>query len=97
MNAYIQRWIVDIGDKVKKGDVLATLFVPELVEDHATKKATVALDQERIVLAKVVVQVAQADVDAALARVEEARAELAGCQAEVVWQVWQVCAKPPAT
>ena len=34
MNAYIQKWIVDIGDKVKKGDVLATLFVPELVEDH---------------------------------------------------------------
>ena len=26
--AYIQNWIVDIGDKVKKGDVLATLFAP---------------------------------------------------------------------
>jgi len=29
MTAYIEKWIVDIGDKVKKGDVLATLFVPE--------------------------------------------------------------------
>ncbi len=28
MNAYIQKWIVDIGDKVKKDDVLATLFAP---------------------------------------------------------------------
>ena len=83
MNAYIQKWIVDIGDKVKKGDVLATLFVPELVEDHGTKKATVVLDQERIALAKEVVEVAKADVEAAEARLEEARAELASYQAEV--------------
>ena len=27
-SAYILKWIVDIGDKVKKGDVLATLFAP---------------------------------------------------------------------
>ena len=82
MNAYILKWIVDIGDKVKKGDVLANLFVPELVEDHGTKKATVVLDQERIALAKKVVEVAEADVEAALARLEEARAELAGYRAE---------------
>ena len=82
MNAYIEKWNVDIGDRVKKGDVLATLFVPELVEDHGTKKATVVLDRERVALAKVVVEVAQADVDAALARVEEARAELDGTRAE---------------
>ena len=50
MNAYIEKWVVDIGDKVKKGDVLARLFVPELVEDHRTKKATVALDQEKVAL-----------------------------------------------
>ena len=37
---------MDIGDKVKKGQVLATLFVPELVEDFGTKKATVKLDEE---------------------------------------------------
>ena len=82
MNAYILNWIVDIGDKVKKGDVLANLFVPELVEDHGTKKATVVLDQERIELAKAVVKVATADVEAAEARLEEARAELAGYRAE---------------
>jgi multidrug efflux pump subunit AcrA (membrane-fusion protein) len=56
--AYIQKWIVDIGDTVKKGDVLATLFVPELVEDHQTKMATVALDQRRIDLAREAVEVA---------------------------------------
>ena len=83
MNAYILKWIVDIGDKVKKDDVLATLFVPELVEDYGTKKATVVLDRERVALAKVVVEVAKANVKAAEARLEEARAELASYQAEV--------------
>ena len=65
MNAYIQKWIVDIGDKVKKGDTLANLFVPELVADHGTKRATVVLDRERIALAKEVVEVAKAAVKAA--------------------------------
>ena len=83
MNAYILKWIVDIGDKVKKDDVLATLFVPELVEDYGTKKATVVLDRERVALAKVEVEVAKANVKAAEARLEEARAELASYQAEV--------------
>ena len=82
MNAYILNWIVDIGDRVKKGDTLANLFVPELVADHGTKKATVVLDQERIALANKIVEVAAADVDAAVARLEEARAELAGYRAE---------------
>ena len=71
-SAYIQKWIVDIGDKVKKVDVLATLFAPELVEELGTKKATVVLDRERIALAKEVVEVAKADVEAAEARLKEA-------------------------
>lgn len=82
MNAYILKWIVDIGDKVKKGEPLANLFVPELVADHGTKKATVVLDQERIALALKVVEVAEAEVAAAIARLEEARAELSGYRAE---------------
>ena len=82
LSAYIDKWIVDIGDKVKKGDVLARLFVPELVEDFGTKKATVKLDEERIELARKVVEVADADVKAAAANLEEARSILAKYQAE---------------
>jgi multidrug efflux pump subunit AcrA (membrane-fusion protein) len=81
--AYIEEWIVDIGDQVKKGDTLATLFVPELVEEVRTKTATVALDRERVDLARKLVEVATADVDAAKARLEEAQAILAKYQAEV--------------
>jgi multidrug efflux pump subunit AcrA (membrane-fusion protein) len=80
---YIEKWNVDIGDKVKKGDVLATLFVPELVEDHGTKKATVKLDEERVDLALKVVEVAKADVKAAEARLAEAKAILDKYQSEV--------------
>lgn len=83
LTAYIDKWNVDIGDKVKKGDVLASLFVPELVEDFATKKATVKLDDERVELARKVVEVADADVKAAEARLLEAKAILEKYQSEV--------------
>jgi HlyD family secretion protein len=81
--AYIEKWLVDIGDKVKKGQTLATLFVPELVEDYGTKNATVELDQQRIELALKVVKVANADVQAAEARLKEAKAILDKYEAEV--------------
>ena len=88
MTAYIEKWNVDIGDKVKKGAVLATLFVPELVEDFHTKQATVKLDEERILLARKLVEVADADVKAAQANVDEAKAILGRYDAEVKrWQV----------
>lgn len=80
---YIEKWNVDIGDKVKKGDVLATLFVPELVEDFATKKATIKLDEQRVDLALKLVKVEAATVKAADARLVEAKAILAKFDAEV--------------
>ena len=65
MTAYIEKWNVDIGDKVRKGDVLADLFVPELREDLGTKKATVQCDSDRVRLAQKDVEVAAAEVKAA--------------------------------
>jgi multidrug efflux pump subunit AcrA (membrane-fusion protein) len=88
MDAYIEKWNVDIGDRVQKGDVLADLFVPELRELWETKKATVAYDVERVRLAEEDVEVAAAEVSAAEARLKEARAILAKYEAEV--ERWQV-------
>jgi multidrug efflux pump subunit AcrA (membrane-fusion protein) len=82
LTAYIEKWIVDIGDKVKKDDTLATLFVPELVEDYGTKKATVKLDEQRVALAKELVKVAEADVQSAEASLVEAKAILAKYKSE---------------
>ncbi|APW63694.1 efflux RND transporter periplasmic adaptor subunit [Paludisphaera borealis] len=83
LTGYIEKWNVDIGDKVKKGQVMATLFVPELVEDFETKKATVGLDGQKVDLALKIVDVAAADVQAAEARVVETKAILAKYTAEV--------------
>jgi multidrug efflux pump subunit AcrA (membrane-fusion protein) len=84
MTAYIEKWYVDIGDKVKKNQVLADLFVPEIREDFNTKQATVALDQQRVELAKKAVVVAGADVRSAEARLRAAKAILGQYDAEVI-------------
>jgi HlyD family secretion protein len=83
LTAFIEKWNVDIGDKVQKGDVLANLFVPELVENYGTKKATVQYDKDRVRLAQKQVEVAAADVKAARARLEEAQSILGKYEAEV--------------
>src|SRR4029077_17751642 len=74
MTAYIEKWIVDIGDKVKKNDVLPTLFVPELLENFKTKKADVEVARQMIDLALKMEDVASAEVDAAKANVTQAKA-----------------------
>ena len=73
VSGYIKKWFVDIGDKVKKGDTLCTLFVPELEEDRETKWRTVKLDEEKVRLAKQLVKVAEAQVKAAAAALKEAK------------------------
>ena len=72
---YIQKWYVDIGDRVQKDQVLADLFVPEIVEEWETKGATVEYDRKRVKLAEKTVLVAEADVKVAkaLLRSEERR------------------------
>jgi HlyD family secretion protein len=76
LTGYIKEWKVDIGDRVKKGQTLATLFVPELEEDYETKIATVGLDEQRIELALKMVKVAEAEVKSAEASMAEAKAIL---------------------
>lgn len=41
-NGYIKEWLVDIGDTVKKGQLLATLDAPELLHQLAQAKADYA-------------------------------------------------------
>jgi RNA polymerase sigma factor (sigma-70 family) len=84
-NVRVDKLLVELGDKVKKGDVLATLFVPEMVlEDYEAKRAAVDLDQEKVLLAHKLVNVAKADVRVAEARLEEAKAIFAKFEAEVI-------------
>src|SRR5262245_39174108 len=60
MTAYLREWKVDIGARVKQGQVLGTLFVPELVEEHQAKKAELTLARDMIQQAEKMVGVADA-------------------------------------
>lgn len=83
MTAYLEKWNVDIGDRVKKDDVLATLFVPELLQEHETKKADVGLARNLVAQAGKLLDVAKAEVAAAEAEVAEAQSNLGTYQAAV--------------
>lgn len=73
LSAYIEKWYVDIGDKVKKNQVLADLFVPEVKEDCQTKFEAVEWAEERVKLAEEKVKVADANVRVAAARLKAAQ------------------------
>ncbi len=79
----IEKPIADIGDTVKKGDLLATLYMPEPADELQARKAAVKRDEERLDLARKMAEVADANVKAARARLAEARAILVKYQAEV--------------
>jgi len=87
LTGFIEKWNVDIGDKVKKDQVLATLFIPELVEEHRLKKAKVELDRVLVDQSRKMVDAADGTLRAAVARVGQARADVGKFEAEVVrWQ-----------
>ncbi len=84
---YIETWNVDIGDKVKKDQLLATLFVPELIEEYGFKQAKVALDKVLVDQAKRLVDSADGTLKAAIAKVVKAKADVGKFEADVVrWQ-----------
>ncbi|HTU25232.1 MAG TPA: efflux RND transporter periplasmic adaptor subunit [Pirellulales bacterium] len=83
VNGFIEKCVVDVGDKVKRGDLLATLFAPELVEDCEKKRGTVEYDKQQIELALAMVKIAKDDVVAAQERLGEAKTRLGDCEAEV--------------
>ena len=72
---YVQKWNVDIGDHVKKGQTLAVLWVPDMVAELDQRKAEV--EQARKLF-----EVAEAHVASAAAQVEEARAGLRRARAD---------------
>jgi RND family efflux transporter MFP subunit len=83
LTGFVEKWNVDIGDKVKKDQVLATLFIPELLEEHRFKKATVLLDRVLVDQAKKIVDAAAGTLQAAVAKVGQAQADVVRWQSEV--------------
>jgi RND family efflux transporter MFP subunit len=84
---YVRTVNVDIGDPIKKGQLLAVLSVPEVEADLGEKKA--AVDEAVAKQAQAVsrVKVAEAAVTSAIAKVGEVRAGIKRADADVVrWQ-----------
>jgi RND family efflux transporter MFP subunit len=84
---FIDEWKVDIGDTLKKGQLLCQIFVPELQAEYQEKKAQVVLDEERIHVAEEQSNVARHNWKAAGARVQEAQANVGKYEADIArWQ-----------
>jgi RND family efflux transporter MFP subunit len=70
---YLENVRVDIGDKLKKGESLCKIWVPEVKEDVAVKGSKIEQAKADIVQAKAILEVAKANVNTWRSKVEEAR------------------------
>jgi RND family efflux transporter MFP subunit len=60
ITGYVAKWSVDIGDRVKEGQVLAELYVPEMEDDLKQKEAAVLQAEAQIRQAQAAVKGAKA-------------------------------------
>jgi RND family efflux transporter MFP subunit len=85
---YVQNVSVDIGYEIKKGQVLAELWVPEVAADLQEKRSAVEQALAKKAQAEAAVKVAQAAVTSALARVVEVQAGIKRADADLTrWQL----------
>jgi multidrug resistance efflux pump len=83
---FVQSYQVDIGDRIRKGQLLAELWVPEFVADLRQKEATVTQDEAETLLAQEALRAAVAGVNRAEARLQLAEASHTRAQADV--ELW---------
>jgi multidrug efflux pump subunit AcrA (membrane-fusion protein) len=87
VSGYVQKWDVDIGAKVRKGQVLAVLSVPELDAEAEQKEATVEEAEAKRAQAKASEEVARANLTSAQAKLAEVQAGIKRAAAELArWQ-----------
>lgn len=87
LGGYVQSVAVDIGDAVKKGQVLAELRVPETEADLKQKRAAVKQAEAERNQSESAVEVAQAGVLSARAKVQEIQSGIKRSEADVNrWQ-----------
>jgi multidrug efflux pump subunit AcrA (membrane-fusion protein) len=76
VSGFVQKWNVDIGDRVKKGAILVELSAPELVAEHQQMQAQVELDRALVEQSHKLRLVAQRNVMAATEQLAQARADI---------------------
>jgi multidrug efflux pump subunit AcrA (membrane-fusion protein) len=80
---YVRKIHFDIGDLVRKDDILAELYVPEMHVELKQKEALVSQAEAEITQAKETAAAAEASFRSAVARVKEAESSRERSQAEV--------------
>jgi RND family efflux transporter MFP subunit len=83
VSGFVEKWNVDIGDRVKKGATLVELTAPELVEQHRQMQAQVVLDRALVEQSHKLHLVAQRNVTAATETLGQARADVNRYEADV--------------
>lgn len=89
---FIQETKVDIGDKVKKGELLAKIWAPEIEEDLLAKKERVSQSEAELKQAQAAVQVTEANIQTWDAKVKEATIDLKRADANYArwYREWEV-------
>jgi HlyD family secretion protein len=77
---------VDIGDKFKKGELLAKIWAPEIEEEVRVKASRIAESDADLTRAKSAVPVAEANIQTWEAKIKEAAASL--LRAEALYSRW---------
>jgi multidrug efflux pump subunit AcrA (membrane-fusion protein) len=90
VSGFIKQYYVDIGQRVKKGDLLVDIDVPDLSEDHQQKVAQVELDRRLVEQAQQLVVVAESKLETAIAQLAEAKANVDRYQADIVFRESEV-------
>ena len=78
---YVQKYNVDIGDRVKAGQLLAELSVPELAEELHQKEAAATLARAQIDQARRALAAAEANLHKTEAAVDQAEASVTRAEA----------------
>jgi len=87
VSGYVQKWTVDLGAKVTKGEVLAVLSDPELDAEAEQKQSMVEEAQAKLAQAKASEEVAHANLANARAKLEEVQAGIKRVEADLSrWQ-----------
>jgi HlyD family secretion protein len=83
VSGFVQKWHVDIGDRVTKGATVVHLTAPELLEQHRQMQAQVVLNKALVDQSNKQHLVAQRNVTAATEQVAQARADVKRYEADV--------------
>jgi multidrug efflux pump subunit AcrA (membrane-fusion protein) len=81
ISGYVQKYRFNIGDRVKKGDILLDMWIPDLVEQLSQKSAAVNRTRVQIRVAESALRAAEAKLETAKARVISAEAGVKRAQA----------------